>query len=178
MKVVLILLFLQIISIQIFAKFHVRITKINCNASGIIVSNFSCYLRAYDRRNPVMNIEYFSHREAKNLKMSFQVHYKPQRNEDFKTIFHFENYEVCKVEEQTSIRPLLKLAFEWMSKLVKNYFSICTLRNDWVKFNNITVPNSTFLNLFPVGYFCLVSLYSDDFDPNVFNLTVQYFITK
>lgn len=59
------LLFASIIAIS-SAKYVYRFTKINCTTSGKTISNLTCYIKSYDRRNPIINVEFKINRRIGN----------------------------------------------------------------------------------------------------------------
>jgi hypothetical protein len=68
MKVGLVLSFC-VIFVEIDGKFHNRYTKIECKSSGQSVKNVNCFVKAFNRRSPVVNVEFDMLRKFDDLKV-------------------------------------------------------------------------------------------------------------
>jgi hypothetical protein len=60
MRFILITVLMAIFAASNVAKF--RVTKVECNSSNKTLVNLRCWARAYDRRSPVVNMEYYAER--------------------------------------------------------------------------------------------------------------------
>ncbi|KAG5668542.1 hypothetical protein PVAND_016480 [Polypedilum vanderplanki] len=141
------------------------------------IVNIKCYIRAYNRRTPAINIENKKIRKFEHLKLNIFLFHKLQIDDNDRMILHLENIEVCKILEGSSTTQFLKSFIDWLTELFPNYTKICTILGQ-INFNNITVPDSSFIKVFPVGRYLSVFSYVDDVDKNVMQLNSTVVITK
>ncbi|KAG5668528.1 hypothetical protein PVAND_016467 [Polypedilum vanderplanki] len=75
---------------------HHRATKIECGSSMKTISGLKCWLRAFDRRSPVGNIQFYLNRKVDKLCFSFQRFHKISKHTNFEQHTNVENIEFCR----------------------------------------------------------------------------------
>ncbi|KAG5668533.1 hypothetical protein PVAND_016471 [Polypedilum vanderplanki] len=171
-----IILFLIFLFFQINAKFNIRIIKFNCISSNKTAINTKCYTRAFNRRSPVFNIETKKIRNFEHLKLDLVVFHKLHIDDSHKMILDLEKIEICKLLEGSSSSAFLKSFIAWLSSLFPKT-GICTILGQ-INFNNISIPESAFMQMFPTGRYLAVFSYFDDVDKNILQINVTVVLTK
>ncbi|KAG5668545.1 hypothetical protein PVAND_016483 [Polypedilum vanderplanki] len=174
-KVTIFVLFL-IFSLN-FAKFHLRVKKIECFGSNKTVVNYNCYTKAYNRRSPVFNIELVFKRKTENLKLSTTHHHRIDDKNSYRQILHIENIEICKIIKGSETSAFLKQTVDWMKSVLKDYDHLCKTLGQ-IKFLNSSVPDSEFLKWFPSGQYLSGFKYFDEIDSDVINLNFSFVMNK
>ncbi|KAG5668535.1 hypothetical protein PVAND_016473 [Polypedilum vanderplanki] len=159
------------------AKFNFRITKIECESSNITVTNYKCYLKAYNRRSPAFNVEMFLAKKTENFKCSLYQFYKLNRDENFKLLLKLENLEACKLLTETSENSFTNQVINWFVSVNNKIPFICNSTGQ-INMNNLTVPDSPFLKVFPAAYYKLIGNLFHEHDENAFKFTFYVMLTK
>ncbi|KAG5668536.1 hypothetical protein PVAND_016474 [Polypedilum vanderplanki] len=162
---------------KVATKLNYRVTKIECNSSTLTVTKHKCWLRAYNRRNPVVNVEVTKARETPDLLVTYQFFYKSGPNLPYQRNFVFEDVKFCKVIKELSSNSFIAQAVEHLKTLEINYNSICNGVGD-MNFFNISISTGPFHNLFPEGYHWTNYKIRDEKDEHIFSLSFYAILTK
>jgi hypothetical protein len=57
-----------------------RVLRITCDSSNVTVSNYSCYLKTISPRETIINVEFFSQKSVKEIKVHVTFHVEPDYN--------------------------------------------------------------------------------------------------
>jgi hypothetical protein len=140
-----------------YAKYNYRFLKIDCNTSKISVINDKCYIKSFDRRKPLANMEFYVLRKLPDLKVKInillifylflthfqlllEVSYKMESTGDYHKFLSLENIEFCKVLNGAKALQLLKMGIDALTSVI-DISLLCTSTGQ-INFNNWTYPDS------------------------------------
>lgn len=178
MKVSILLFFFCGSLLIINAKFHYRMTKIECNASKKTVPERPlCLIKTYQRQSYLSICSNLT-RKIPNAKVDY---YNYRKNSDgYQKIIEFKQIEICKLVQNaaSSSIPMMKSLVDYIKKNSNgNFLEACDLVGISCM-NNFTVANFQLMDLYPAGEYMTNMLYYDEDDENIFNITLFAHLTK
>ncbi|KAG5668549.1 hypothetical protein PVAND_016487 [Polypedilum vanderplanki] len=122
------------------AKFNHKFLQILCNTSKITVINEKCYIKSYDRRTPMANVEFFIIRHVPDLKVSIKLYHKTSSTGEYRNVLTLERIELCKILKGLNFTPFLNSLFDYLKSFI-DLNLLCTITGQ-VNYNNWTYPDS------------------------------------
>jgi hypothetical protein len=159
------------------ADFNYRLTKIECDSSNKTLKSIKCWLRAFNRRNPVANVEFTALRVVPHLTVNYQFCYTSHRSLPYRRIIYLENIEYCKIIRGQTSTPFIQQAVDYMNSLSRNIINVCNSTGLFV-FPNISFHTSPFNTLFPAGHHLSNFRFFDENDANILNWTYHGILIK
>ncbi|KAG5668540.1 hypothetical protein PVAND_016478 [Polypedilum vanderplanki] len=156
-----------------FNIFNVTIvTKIQCNSSNLTISQYKCWTRAYDRRNPVANVEYNLNRNISNGLITFELYHSLSKDLRYTRTLFVENIEFCKIIKGASATEFLTELVETIRYVNENFVLACNTTG-LIKFHNMTLNGNSALDIFPPGFYLCIYKFHDKKDSNIFNISMS-----
>jgi hypothetical protein len=84
---------------------------------------------------------------------------------------------VCQLLYGANDTPFLETFVTWLSSILEGYVRICTTSGQ-INFNNVSIVDSPFMQVFPSGRYLAVFTYADDLDENVLQINASVVLTK
>ncbi|KAG5668539.1 hypothetical protein PVAND_016477 [Polypedilum vanderplanki] len=155
---------------------HHRVTKFECGTSYKTISKLKCWTRAFDRRNPILNVEIFLNRKVNELCVSYMRFHKIISNSNFERNVDVENVEFCHALSTANSIPLMQPTLNWFRSLNQNILNVCN-STGFLSFYNISINGGPLTAISPNGYYLAYIKFFDKSDENVFSFNISSILT-
>ena len=71
----------------------------------------------------------------------------------------------------------MRTVVDWVDSVLKGWTLLCTGCGDF-RLNNVSIPDSPFVRMFPKGFYRNVLLISDDFEANAIKVVADVALSK
>ncbi|KAG5668548.1 hypothetical protein PVAND_016486 [Polypedilum vanderplanki] len=159
-------------------KLSYRMTKVICSSSKKTVINYTCYLKGYNRRSPVLNIQVYSTRHVDMPLITYQNFYKSSSSDSFTPFLKIEKIDFCSKLRDTTLTstPILSQLYKFAMSIY-NFSNICDTMG-LIKISNITFENNQMLMLYPIGFHQTVIHVFDEDDENIMKVVFWAYLGK
>lgn len=177
MKLLLVIIFCCLPILE--SKFYHRFNKIQCGASLKSAVNYKCFIKAYVRRYPMLNIEFTLTRSVPNGMVwyvnltivqhhqkvfGFQVFFDCMLEKSsglYVPVMQYPEIPLCAIVGGMNTNFILQKMLETAQSVGKGLLEVCS-RKGLIKAGNISFINSTLSILMPAGNY--KNTYRRDFE--------------
>lgn len=172
------------------AKIYSRFKTVKCGSSSTTAVNPYCFIKAYARKFPTLNASFtflrlvphgmvnkWIRKKSELLKffftsqLSFLVQRKTGFDGNYSSIVDYPNLHICKILADGKSNILIQQLVEVTRSIAADLLNCCSKSGKFLM-TNVTLNNSTFVNLFPSGDYRATFKYFDHIDDNIMNLTL------
>jgi Protein of unknown function (DUF1091) len=97
--------------------------------------------------------------------------YRKDASESYIKLVNFQKVEYCKIIKGVGTIPLADYLLEFAKNYTSDLLEGCS-RIGVFKVSNVTLTNADVLSFFPAGDYKTFAKVYDDFDSNIFNVTI------
>lgn len=178
---------LLVVFLTVEAKFYNRIRKVECGASLNTLSDPYCFLKSFNRNQPVANFGAFIKRKVPNGKVNWKIWttkrynwsfyqvflaiYRKNQNNEYQKTLYFPDIEGCKIIEGSKSLPIFEMIMNEFRKYVDDLDNICSKIGQIGVFN-VSFSESGFAEKFPSGNYQIIARAFDDYDENIYNFSI------
>lgn len=177
------------------SKFSCRVNKVDCTSSGETATKWVCQLKAYNRRNPLLNVDLTLNRLVSEglvcsiliicslltqiNKRDFQISLSIFRKsvDRYNQIVAYTDLRLCRVlrgADSAMKIPFLQSLLQVFKDVAGDFTEICDRPGNF-KVSNISLQDISLLALYPSGEYRSTIKIFDATDDNILNITL---ITK
>lgn len=175
------ILIIAIIAEHSESKFRFGLRRVICTTSDIYVyNNITCKYKTYSFNSYVTFRATIKKKVPRDIKLAFTL--SRRSTDGYQRVMHLDNIPVCEYlrDLNSSSTSFLKDSFDYYKNkfaMAGNWFESCD-RIGEVFFDNGTLAGQGMMNVYPQGYYMSNYLFTTSSDPQVFNYTMIYFLSK
>lgn len=175
-------------------KFNHRFKNVECGSSSRTIEKQFCYIKAYNRKYPLLNHGFTLKRRVPKGKVWIKLNqnsqimtififwqlffatYRKDNSESYVKVLYFPDIEWCRVVDGLRTLPLFEILLNEAKTMGEDLINFCFRIGD-IKVTNVSLSNSSFVSKWPAGDFKSVFKFFDDDDDNISNMTFYSHIT-
>jgi hypothetical protein len=153
-----------------------RIRKVKCTSSMKSIKDQICYIKS-NPKDVLWTTSFFLTRNISDAKLRHLLGRISSTKDPDKVIqmFDVKDIAICDIVKKVKASPfpLLGYLVEYIRQFKSNLLDACTEFNLKIELNNFTYKNGfTMSNIFPLGIYFNSMHFYNDFDENIFNLSL------